>query len=214
MPGAFFSKKNILFDLDGTLIDSSTAHARAFVETLAAGHPALAAKFDYGKVAGMTTRDTLARLGISDETELTELTRRKQELYRAAHDRGEVLLFPGAALFVARLHAEGRHLFLVTGASRLSAQRILEVTGLARYFLGMITADDVARGKPAPDLYLTALDTYRLERVESVAVEDGEHGVSSARAARIDVVTVNSENGFPGTPHARNFAELAVLFDA
>jgi HAD superfamily hydrolase (TIGR01509 family) len=214
MPGAFFSKRNVLFDLDGTLIDSSPAHARAFVETLAARHPDLAAKFDYAKVAGMRTRDTFAWLGITDEAEVTEMTRRKQALYRAAHDRGEVLLFPGAMQLVARLQAEDRRLCLVTGASRLSAQRILEVTGLLRYFSGMIAANDVERGKPAPDPYLDALATYKLNRAESVAIEDGEHGVQSARAAGIDVVTVNSEAGFPGTPHARDFAELATFFHA
>jgi HAD superfamily hydrolase (TIGR01509 family) len=214
MPGAFFSKKSVLFDLDGTLIDSSPAHARAFVETLGAGHPDLAAKFDYGKVAGMRTLDTFAWLGITDEAEAAELTQRKQVLYRAAHDRGEVLLFPGAMQLVQRLHAGDCRLFIVTGASRLSAQCILEVTGLARYFMGMVTAEDVSRGKPAPEPYLAALDTYRLERTESVAIEDGEHGVRSAQAAGLDVVTVNSESGFPGTPHARNFAELGAFFDA
>ena len=214
MPGAFFSKRNVLFDLDGTLVDSSPAHARAFVETLAAGHPELAAKFDYGKVAGLPTRDTFLSLSLKQEPELTELTRRKQALYRAALDRGEVLVFAGAAPFVARLHDEGRRLFLVTGASRISAQRILEVAGLARYFSGMITADDVPRGKPAPEPYLAALDAHGLERAESVAIEDGEHGVRSAQAAGIDVVTVHGESGFPGPPHARNFAELGACFDA
>jgi beta-phosphoglucomutase-like phosphatase (HAD superfamily) len=78
----------------------------------------------------------------------------------------------------------------------------------------MITADDVARGKPAPEPYLATLTTYDLNRAESVAIEDGEHGVRSAQAAGIDVVTVNSDSGFPGTLHARNFAELAAFFDA
>jgi HAD superfamily hydrolase (TIGR01509 family) len=214
MPGVFFSRRNILFDLDGTLVDSSPAHARAFVETLAAGYPDLAAQFDYAKVAGMRTRDTFVSLGISGEAEVAALTRRKQALYRAAHDRGEVLLFPGAAEFVVRLQAEERRLFLVTGASRRSAQCILEVTGLLRYFSGMITADDVSRGKPAPEPYLDLLGKYRLERADSVAIEDGEHGVQSALAAGLDVVTVNSENGFPGTPHARDFVEVSAFFDA
>jgi HAD superfamily hydrolase (TIGR01509 family) len=214
MPGAFFSKRNLLVDLDGTLVDSSPAHARAFVAALSAGHPGLAAKFDYGQVAGMRTLDTFIRLGIADEAEAAELTGRKQALYRAALDRGEVLVFPGATALLARLHAEGRRLFLVTGASRLSAQRILETTGLARYFSGMITADDVPRGKPAPDPYLAALETHGLKRAESIAIEDGEHGVRSAQAAKLDVITIHGEIAFPGVPHARNFEELANFFAA
>jgi beta-phosphoglucomutase-like phosphatase (HAD superfamily) len=77
----------------------------------------------------------------------------------------------------------------------------------------MITADDVSRGKPDPESYLAVLNAHGLDRAESVAIEDGEHGWKSARAAGIDVVTVHG-GGFPSTPHARNFAELAELFDA
>jgi HAD superfamily hydrolase (TIGR01509 family) len=212
MPGEFFSKRNLLVDLDGTLVDSSPAHARAFVAALSAGHPGLAARFDYGKVASLSTRDTFLALGLAGEPELTELTRRKQTLYREALDRGEVLVFPGAADFMAQLHGEGRRFFLVTGASRISAQRILEAAALDRYFSGMITADDAPRGKPAPDPYLTALKNHDLSRPESIAIEDAAHGVASAQAARLDVITVHGESAFPGLPHARNFAELTTYF--
>jgi HAD superfamily hydrolase (TIGR01509 family) len=212
MPGEFFSKRNLLVDLDGTLVDSSPAHARAFVEALSTSHPGLAESFDYKKVAGLPTRDTFLSLGIAEEPELSDLIRRKQALYRAALDRGEVAAFPGATAFLAQLHAQGRRFFLVTGASRVSAQRILESAALARYFSGMITADDVPRGKPAPEPYLAALEKHDLNRNESIAIEDGEHGVHSAQAAKLDVITIHSENEFADLPHARNFTELATFF--
>jgi HAD superfamily hydrolase (TIGR01509 family) len=214
MPGVFFSKRNVLFDLDGTLVDSSPAHARAFIETLAIGHSDLASHFDYARVAGMRTRDVLLGLGLTADPELTTLTQHKQQLYRHALERGEIPVFPGAETFVARLHGEGRRLFLVTGASRASAEGILKVTQLAGYFSGVIAAEDVFRGKPDPEPYFAALKVYALDRIETVAIEDGENGLRSALTAGLDVVALHRESHFPATLHAGNFADLALLFAA
>jgi HAD superfamily hydrolase (TIGR01509 family) len=211
MPGAFSSKRNLLFDLDGTLVDSSPLHARAFVATLAPVDARLAGRFDYAAVAGLPTRDTFIRLGFTQEPQLAELISRKQALYREALDRGELGAFPGMRELIAELFAERRALFLVTGASRISAQRILETLKLSDFFSLLITAEDVPAGKPSPAPYRVALATCALDPAQSLAIEDGAHGVASARAAGLDVVTIHGEKGFPDIPHARDFADLREL---
>jgi HAD superfamily hydrolase (TIGR01509 family) len=211
MPGAFSSKLNLLFDLDGTLVDSSPLHARAFSATLAPLDPALAGRFDYAVVAGLPTRDTFLRLGFTREPQLAELIARKQALYRAALDRGELVVFPGMRELLADLFAAQRTLVLVTGASRISARRILEAVKIADFFSALVTAEDVPEGKPSPAPYRFALATRALDPAPSLAIEDGAPGVASARAAGLDVVTIHGEKGFPDTPHVRNFTELREL---
>lgn len=211
MPGVFSSKRNLLFDLDGTLVNSVPTHRRAFVETLQVRHPDLAKKFDYTVFAGWPTRDVFSALGFQEEGELKELTATKQRLYREAVERGEVELFPGAKSLLEQLQENGRSLFLVTGASRISAQRILEVTGLLAYFQGITTADDTHPGKPSPEPYRYTLARYHLEPSDSLAIEDSENGIRSAREAGLEAVLIHADFQLPEVTKVINCEELAEL---
>lgn len=94
MSGAFFSKRNLLFDLDGTLVNSTPAHARAFIDTLKDLHHELAKKFNYSDYAGRPTREVFKAIGFVQDVQLDEMTERKQQFYREAVDLGEVEVFP------------------------------------------------------------------------------------------------------------------------
>jgi HAD superfamily hydrolase (TIGR01509 family) len=211
MPGAFSSKRHLLFDLDGTLVNSVPMHERAFVETLQVRHPDLAENFDYAIFAGWPTRDVFVALGFREESELTELTARKQRLYREAVARGEVEVFPGAKALLARLQEKGRSLYLVTGASRISTQRILEVTGLVAYFQGITTADDAHPGKPSPEPYRYTLARYNLEPHDCLAIEDSESGIRSACDAGLAAVLIHADFPFSDVIQTKNCEELAAL---
>jgi HAD superfamily hydrolase (TIGR01509 family) len=210
MRGEYSFKRNFLFDLDGTLVDSTAAHARAYVGALRPCHPKLAEGFDYARVAGQPTRQVFAQLGFI-EPELTRLTHGKQELFRAALANGEVNVFPGAMLLLGGLKGLKRRLFLVTGASRVSALRMLEAAKLTDFFEAIVTGDDEVAGKPSPEPYQRILGDHRLRGEECLAIEDGESGVRSALGAGIDVVLIHSALEFPGVAKVRNCAELAEL---
>jgi HAD superfamily hydrolase (TIGR01509 family) len=211
MRGAYFSKRNFLFDLDGTLVDSTAAHARAFVEALRPGRPELAKVFDYGPFAGRTTREVFLALGVSDETERDELVRRKQGLYRAAIERGDVEVFAGALTLLQQLLHEGARLFLVTGASRASTERVLERTKLGKCFTGITTVEDGPLGKPAPDLYLHALASHGLEKQDCLVIEDGASGIAAAQAAGIEAVLIHTDLEVPGVVNVRDCRTFARL---
>ena len=210
MPGAYSSKNNLLFDLDGTLIDSEPAHAQAYLATLHKFDPTLAATFDYAAMAGQPSPQAFASLGFSG-AKLEAAILYKQRHYREALAEGEVLLFPEVHDVLTRLRASGRRLFLITGASVLSVSIILKQHQLTSLIEGVVVGEDAARGKPHPDPYLLALENFALKAADSLAIEDGLNGARSALAAGLDCVLVRTQIVLPGAHSLADFSLLPEL---
>lgn len=181
-----------LFDLDGTLIDSSPCHERAFVRTLETERPHLVDSFNYEQHKGKSTRETFVDLGIADLEVLSKMTERKQSLYRQMVEIGEVIAFPFAKELLTALSRSQYRSWVVTGASRRSADAALTRLGLRDFFEGMVTGDETERSKPAPDLYLKCLEDNAIEPICAIAIEDALPGIQSARAAGLSVMAVNN----------------------
>ncbi|HTJ62279.1 MAG TPA: HAD family phosphatase [Alphaproteobacteria bacterium] len=181
---------NFLFDFDGTLVDTTPLHAEAYRAVLAERRPDLLPGFDYQAVKGKTTRAGYASLGVA-EAELDEFTADKQALFRAAVAAGRMPIMPGAVDLLRTLAGIGKVLFLVTSGSFGSVSAALRASALTDLFTGIITAEDVARGKPAPDPFLLCLERYELSTAESVVVEDALSGVQSGHAAGLRVIAVH-----------------------
>lgn len=177
-----------LFDLDGTLVDSSPVHERAYRQVLADQHPALLPGFDYRTVSGLTTFDAFRSLGL-DESQSREATSRKQSLYRETVNT--VRAMPGALALLEKLKARGTAIAIVTSASRASATRTLEATGLLTFADTLVTADDVTKAKPDPEPYRRALAHLKADPAKTIAVEDALSGIVSAHAAGVKVVGVH-----------------------
>ena len=181
-----------LFDFDGTLIDSSALHDFAFRRAIETGAPELISRYDYDAIRSQTTREAFLRLGLCEESTLDNLVREKQRIYREAVACGQLAVFPGAGRLLATLAAKGCARYLVTSGSRMSVMAGLSASGLAGYFEGLVTGDDVERGKPAADPYLYCLHRFGLPHADCAAVEDSESGVTSARSAGLFVIGVNN----------------------
>lgn len=177
-------------DLDGTLVDSDAAHERAYIGALETLAPQVARSFDYASARGRSTSDVVRDLGLVDPDVHGRLVAEKQRRYRAALASGEIAPFPGAADLIRRLLAAGCSVFVVTGASRRSADACLTGLGVRDYISGMVCAEDVPSGKPAPDPYLAA--TALAPPVPGIAVEDAVDGVRSALAAGLPVLQVHT----------------------
>jgi HAD superfamily hydrolase (TIGR01509 family) len=176
---------HFLFDLDGTLVDSSPLHEAAYRSVLAQHRPDLLAGFNYRDVAGLSTQAAFVRIGVKHD-EVTALTSAKQAHYRAALTGLEAL--PGARDLLELLRDRGAHVAVVSSASRASALQALAVTGLAPWAGILIAAEDVAAAKPAPDPYLAALRLLEAKPAHSIAIEDAPSGIASARAAGLRVI--------------------------
>ena len=154
--------------------------------------PDLLAAFSYEPLKGLTTAEAFRKVGIGEEPQLSRCVITKQQKYRRLVAEGHLLLLRGArsALDVAR--ANKRRLFLVTSGSAGSISLALAKLGIADFFEGIVTSDDVPRGKPAPDPYRFCIEQFGLTLAQSIAIEDLPSGVCSARAAGLRVIGVNN----------------------
>jgi HAD superfamily hydrolase (TIGR01509 family) len=111
-----------------------------------------------------------------------------------------VPVLPGADGALERL-ANAFTLGLATSATLVVAQTVLEKTGWKKFFAVVVSADEVSRGKPAPDVYLRALELLKADPSRTAAIEDSASGIRSAYAARLAVVAIPNR-AFPPDPEA------------
>ena len=179
----------LLFDLDGTLIDSAranyAAYARALREAGAVFEPIEVARRAAGRHWRRFLPELLAEAGIACDA--SDIARRKGELYREVI--GELRL-NAPLLGLAASVRPAMKTALVTTASKLNTEAILSHYALRDTFDVVVTGDDVSRHKPDPEVYRLALARLALDAADCVAFEDADVGVASAIAAGLAVVRV------------------------
>ena len=181
-------RRLFIFDLDGTLADTSPVHAAAFAVALAPRGIGV----DYAAVAGLTTHAAmetlLAQAGQrATPAELTALVAAKRAAART--DMAGVREITGASAFV-KLAAAHHRLALCTSAARITAQATLAKLGLSGCFDPCITGDDVVNGKPSPEGFLKVLARAGIHASDALVFEDSEAGIASAVAAGIDTIRI------------------------
>ncbi|HHI68391.1 MAG TPA: HAD family phosphatase [Planctomycetes bacterium] len=183
-------QKGVLFDMDGVLVDSGPIHREAWKRLAReAGRPMEDSFFD--RVFGMRNEEILEELlgpGLDRERKAA-LGKRKEEIYRALA-RERLAPAPGAAELVAALEKAGFRLALASSGPRANVELMLDVTGLGREMETYVSAEDVERGKPDPQVFLEAARRLALPPGRCVVVEDAAVGVRAARRAGMKVVGV------------------------
>jgi beta-phosphoglucomutase len=186
-----------IFDFDGVLVDSEPLHYEALRQALLSVGIRVDEE-EYGRfylayADREGIRIALERHGIPfDAARVEALARRKAEVFEALIP--SVPFFPGARELVRSLAAEVP-LAIASGALRREIEAILTVGRLRDAFAAIVGADDVSRGKPDPEPYLTALSrlarrTPGLAPEDCLVFEDSMAGIVSARAAGMRVVAV------------------------
>jgi HAD superfamily hydrolase (TIGR01509 family) len=132
-----------------------------------------------------------------------EVVRRLLDRYRE-----ELPLIPGAREAVERLAARWP-LGLASSSNREVIDAVLETAGVAQFFRATVSSEEVARGKPAPDVYLEAARRLGVAPEACVAVEDSRNGIRSARAAGMHVIAIPNAQ-YPPPAEALEAADLVL----
>jgi beta-phosphoglucomutase len=176
--------KTALFDMDGVLVDSGAYHRAAWRALLAElGAPPADPEF-WRLTIGRPVEEALPLLlgrRLSD-AEIARHSRRKTDLYHRLAD-GRFEAVPGAVPFVRSLVRAGVPRALATSASVWSVQAVLESLELATAFPVIVTDEDVRRGKPDPEVYLTAAARLGVAPGACLVFEDSLVGIEAARRA-------------------------------
>lgn len=176
----------VLFDLDGTLVDTNYLHALAWSRALR----------DAGEWAPMNAIHRLVGMG-GDQLVPELLGRRcdaakERRPYRYRELMDDACVLPGAAALLRRCHDEGLKVVLASSSPEEELEALLKLIGADEAIDAQTTADDVERSKPAPDVFLAAMEAGALDPGRALAVGDSVWDVQAARSAGIGCIAVET----------------------
>ncbi|MFE0100383.1 HAD family hydrolase [Streptomyces sp. NPDC059009] len=186
-----FDSTAVIFDLDGTLVDSEPNYFEASRLVLAEhGVPGFTWQ-DHEHYVGISTLETLEiwkeRYGLT--APVAELLDETNTAYlRLA--RANTQVYPQMRKFVEALHGAGVPMAVASGSSRAAIEAILTGTGLGAQLTTYISADEVDRGKPAPDVFLAAARLLDADPSQCVVLEDAAPGSAAAHAAGMRCIAI------------------------
>jgi beta-phosphoglucomutase len=195
--------KAVLWDLDGTLVDSEEYHWLAWRDSMAAEGVQLTHD-EFRSTFGLRN-DAIVPQWIPDATpeRIARIGDAKEQLYRRLVREDGLDPLPGARYWTERLAADGWLQAIASSAPRENVEVVLAVIGLVSCFQAIVSAEDVTLGKPDPQVFLTAAERLGSARAQSIVVEDAAAGVEAARRAGMRCIGVRRQ----GPPLA---ADLAI----
>ena len=205
----------VIFDMDGVIVDSEPHHERAFREVLhGLGYPDLGGlhfpdyigRSDQDLLVDFVTRhrppQSLPELLASKRARVLQILREVQPIFAGLPELVEKL---------ARLHP----LAVASGSEHPVIEAVLSLRELRRHFSAVVSASDVQRGKPAPDIFLHTASLLKVAPHDCVVIEDSRPGVAAALAAGMQVIAITNTHAASELQHAmhvvRSYPELERL---
>ncbi|MBD2301972.1 HAD family phosphatase [Nostoc sp. FACHB-190] len=181
----------VLFDLDGTIVNTDPIHYQAWQQMLADYNIEIDEKFYQSRISGRLNpeivKDILPQLSPAEGQKFAD---DKEALFRELASHLQPL--SGFAELLAWTETHQLKRALVTNAPRLNVEFVLEVLGIKEAFHTVILAEDCTAGKPDPAPYQAALNKLKINAEKAIALEDSPSGIRAAVAAGIPTIGIAS----------------------
>jgi HAD superfamily hydrolase (TIGR01509 family) len=187
--------KAVLWDMDGTLVDSGELHWIAWRITMANEGTVIAHEqflSTFGQCNDSIISSWLGSAATAEQIE--RIAQAKEELYRHSVSRVGIAHEPGVARWLRRLHKRGWQQAMASAAPRANIDAVLEALSASHIFQGIVSAEDVQRGKPDPEVHVLAASRVGVAAERCIVVEDASAGIEGGRRAGMRSIGV-SHNG-------------------
>ncbi len=206
--------KAVLFDMDGTLIDSEVFYYGAWVSVLDHYGISMDQSEWLATMSGRTVPQVYAyfKEHFSLSAEESDFYQRISLSVAAQYKHGRAGLMPGVKEILAFLHEQDIRMAVVTSSHLEITESNLHHLAIRHYFETLVTREDVTHPKPAAEPYLVALERMGLAKEDCLVLEDSLPGTMSAQAAGIPCFAVQSQQkmrtSLPATNHFSNLGEV------
>ncbi len=191
----------VIWDLDGVIIDSAEAHRQAW-QRLAQEEGIQLSDADFWATFGKRNDDIIPVIWGPQPLERVQALANRKEAYFRELIRKTAAPLPGSIELLRGLHEAGFLQALASSAPIENIQLISEVLGLRQYLTALVSGETVARGKPAPDIFLKAAKELGIDPGQCLVIEDAVAGVQAAHAAGMRRIAVAGNRDIPGLREA------------
>ena len=199
----------VLWDLDGTLVDSGDYHWRAWRDTMRDEGVDLTYEQFLASFGQRNDRILSNWLGAAaDPSRIVRIGDAKEALYRKIARSEGLTVLPGAREWVTRLHDEGWRQAIASSAPRENVEVMIEVVGIRELIDAFVSAEDVTRGKPEPDVFLAAASRLDVPAARCIVVEDAAAGIEAARRAGMRCIGVSGHTRLAADIFVPSLADL------